>query len=271
MIGSKAFGLLLGIRYHLLLLASVSSVLSVTFSAESAHASFSCGPYLATYRVSSLSGVSGQGVRCVQFLPTRRLLPYPHFIWYGEGYWENRKHRHVGDSYSFSGNAADIIGNGEDADGSFRDGDLIFEVDEQSSPPPTIRVTGAWNEVWTLDSSGVHSDYTSSLGSVNTCGPNFVEFNATDITGSKSGSGIRCLLEGSAAWYGEGSWDGSTYSHLGYFFNSPGRIVAGASDICEPSKFNFCNNFGWDSIVMKVVRSTDFDVTGAWSEYWQRR
>jgi hypothetical protein len=57
---------------------------------------FHCGPHLFTYVVQSLSGVSGAGIRCVQFETARSDKGRSRFVWYGEGTWGSFRYRHLG-------------------------------------------------------------------------------------------------------------------------------------------------------------------------------
>jgi hypothetical protein len=65
-------------------------------------------------------------------------------------------------------------------------------------------------------------------------------------------------------WFGNGNWEGSTYSHIGTrSFNGHG-----AGDICGSNFGTICNTFGWGSLKLTPV-SGGIDVTGAWSEKWR--
>jgi len=253
---------------------SLLSLLSVLVPSESANASFACGPHLATYKVRSLNGWPGAGVRCVRF----NVQNEPGFIiWYGEGQWGSGTYRHVGVGYLASmgrarASASDIFGNGEDAMGDFRNSLNI--VSSGGSIPRTMRVTGDWNEEWILEGDGIVQEYTSRLGPVNTCGQHLVESSVSDASGRRSGSGIRCgTVAFGGAWYGEGNWGGDIYAHLGY-----GTVdhAAGAFDICEPSKSRSCNAFNWGSLkTNNSIPGQPFPgcrrVSGAWSEIWNQR
>jgi hypothetical protein len=237
---------------------------------ESAYASYSCGPHLATYNVRSLGGASGQGVRCVRVIPDNQGNPVG-FFWYGEGVWEGQPYRHIGQAFYSSGNgtAGDIYGNGEAFDSFFNETLLISHSGE--SIPNRIQVTGAWNEEWTLEADNVVLEYTSTLGSVQNCGSSFeLPYTVRDTTGERAGEGIRCRLIATGVWYGEGNWGGTTYAHIGSLWDGYGN--AGAFDICEPSRFGFCNAFDWGSIVLDGTPggpgSGGFRVTGAWQEEW---
>lgn len=249
---------------------SLLGLLFVLLPSKSASASFTCGSHLITYRVRSLSGVPGQGVRCVRF----NVQNTPNFtIWYGEGYWGSGQYRHVGVGYlGGKASASDIFGNGENAQGNFS-GSLRI-VSSGGNFPRTMRVTGAWNEEWILEDDRTVQEYTSRLKPVSTCGPHLEEFTVSDASGRRAGSGVRCsTIAYGGAWYGEGNWGGDTYAHLGY-----GAVdrSAGAFDICEPSKFRGCNAFNWGSInTANSIPGQPYTgcrrVSGAWNEIWNQR
>jgi hypothetical protein len=79
------------------------------------------------------------------------------------------------------------------------------------------------------------------------------------------------LKEGPAntTWFGNGDWDGNTYSHLG----TRGKNGYGSADICPPERVHatifgtICNNFDYGSLTFTSTRS-GFNVNGAWSEKW---
>lgn len=226
---------------------------------------FTCGPHLQTYVVTSLSQTPGEGIRCVKFSEGQPGNPrIPRLAWYGEGIWNGATYRHVGHAFYRSSNligyASDIHGNGENFNNNFP-GNLQVQVVGGGS---TIRVTGAWNEEWKLVSS---TNY-NPLPRLQTCGQYFDEYKVSDLTGSRQGSGLRCVLREGArntTWFGNGNWGGSTYAHIGTrSFNG-----YGASDICGPGFGPICNTFGWGSLRLTPVAPRGFDVTGAWSEKWR--
>lgn len=260
---------------------SLTFGLLATRFAESAQASYTCGPHLRTYSVRSLNGVSGRGVRCVMRNGG---------AWFGEGYWGNVTYRHVGEKLGNQGYAGDIYGNGEVARGSFlKRGDLRFSGSWQdNNPSRRIRVTGAWNEEWILETDNTVQDYTSPLGAVNTCGPNFSQFRVSPGPGGGNVffKGIRCVLFqlvsdgnlGGNVWYGEGVWGGTTYAHIGEVVSFD-RVYYGAFDICEPSKFVACGAADFGRLTVRDINGnhltvgdpyTDRVVTGAWNEIWTR-
>jgi len=225
---------------------------------------FTCGPHLRTYVVRPLNNRSGSGIRCVKFgeaNPGNSRIPK--IAWYGEGNWGGATYRHVGHAFyrgsNLVGFASDIHGNGENINNTFP-GNLKVEIIN----PSTIRVTGAWNEQWQL----VNSTNYQPLPRPKTCGNYFDEYRVSDLAGTRTGSGLRCVLrEGikNTTWFGNGSWNGNTYSHIGTrSFNG-----YGASDICGTGFGPVCNTFGWGSLRLTPVTPRGFDVTGAWSEKWR--
>lgn len=267
-------------------LCATASLLYLQFSAESAQASFTCGPYMRTYRVTSLDGVPGLGVRCLLFLPPVQGLPNSRFVWYGEGYWGRTKYRHIGQYLAqlrgtappgeqtyFNMGAVDISGNGEETGGVFPSGSMYSETNHQgpmSNIPPEIVIYRPWRERWTLERDNVVNDYTSPLGPVRTCGSNLVQFNVRDANGDRGGQGVRCGMRDAPVWYGEGTWGNSRYAHLGYFANNSRLGAAAASDLCEPSRFNICNRFSMGSLQSSFISPTEVLMRGAWNEIWRR-
>lgn len=245
----------------------VSLVFStLMLSAGKAQASFTCGSNLLTYQVRSLDDRSGIGVRCVRLRPGKTVSLY----WYGEGFWGQRKYRHIGGFYEnvISSNnsfAFDIFGNGEDFNGSFPGTLEMTLTPSLPATPQTIRVTGAWNEEWILVPENTVQGYTSPLGSVRNCGSNFQTYHV------REGNGIRCIKREYALWYGEGSWGGRTYGHIGV----DSMVSAGeAIDICEPSRFSFCNIASSLNITPHLQVGPPFPyvpitVTGSWNETWE--
>ncbi|NJL51395.1 MAG: hypothetical protein HC930_02790 [Hydrococcus sp. SU_1_0] len=235
----------------------------------SANASFTCGPHLKTYRVTSTNGALG-GVRCVKFINQQgRDGNFLTFVWYGEGRWGNTDYRHVGSAAITESTgkqvnyAADISGNGEGTNGIFNR--LFFR---KSSDWQTIQVSGDWDEIWTLTTNNVLQDYDSRLQPLNSCGKNFSRYVVTDANNqANNGTGIRCKAK-NGVWYGEGNWNGSPYAHIGF---SAYKGI-GASDICEPSRSRACGNFPIGSL--KITGSTScilpekLRVQGAWNEIW---
>ncbi len=224
---------------------------------------FNCGPHLRTYVVKSLNDSQGIGIRCVKFSEGIPGKPIPRLAWYGEGNWSGSTYRHVGQAIyrgrNLVGFASDIHGNGEYFNGDFP-GNLNVQVLGGGS---TIRVTGAWNEEWQL----VRSTNYKPLPRPKTCGGYFDEYQVSDLSGSRRGDGLRCVLRGglkNTTWFGNGNWGGSTYSHVGT------RSVNGygAGDICGTNFGTICNTFSWGSLKLTPVPG-GFDVTGAWSEKWR--
>jgi len=244
---------------------ALSVLISNSLMTEKAQASFACGQHLSTYRVQSLGGANGQGVRCVKF-------HFGNIIWYGEGYWGEANYRHFGLIPApgvLGGGITDISGNGESFNSFTSSSALQVSRGESiNGIPISIRLTGAWNEEWIYESDGVVQEYTSQLGPVRVCDEtsNQLEYRVRDESGLNSGEGIRCYV--GAIWYGEGNWNGETYAHIGFRqrFNRPSAI---AFDICEPSKFSFCsraNSLSFDATSLSnVIR-----VSGDWNEVWRR-
>ncbi|MBE9211482.1 hypothetical protein IQ247_01905 [Plectonema cf. radiosum LEGE 06105] len=223
---------------------------------------FTCAPHTKTYVVKSLSNAQGQGIRCVKFAQGTRTNRLPKIAWYGEGNWSGSTYRHVGHAFyqgnSLIGSASDMHGNGEYFNGSF---DRNLEI--QLLPGSRIRVTGAWNEEWIP----VQSTSYKPLSRPKTCGNYFDEYQVSDLAGNRNGSGLRCVLRvGSRnmTWFGNGNWEGNTYSHLG----TRGNTGHGASDICNSAFGPICNTFAYGSVKLTPVTG-GFNVTGAWSEKWR--
>ncbi|MDB9435228.1 hypothetical protein [Microcystis aeruginosa] len=228
---------------------------------------FNCGPHLETYIVRSLDNRRGTGIRCVKFSKGQQGSSIPRLSWYGEGTWEGATYRHLGQAIDrgrmLVGFASDIHGNGEDANFNYPG-----NLDIRTVRPGVIRVTGAWNEEW----RSVSSVNYNPLPRPKTCGSHFNQYQVTDLTGGRRGKGLRCMLkEGPAntTWFGNGDWDGNTYSHLGTI----GKNGYGAGDICPPERVHatifgtICNNFDYGSLTFTPTRS-GFNVNGAWSEKW---
>jgi hypothetical protein len=255
-------------------ISSLSLILSIT-TAQPSQASFACGPHYKTYRVQSRNGAQGSGVRCLRSTPTVSLSG----IWYGEGKWGNQTYRHIGATVGSMGEAADIHGNGETTDGSFPLKSLSFS----SSGGPdhkVLRVTGAWNETWILETDGVVESYTSSLPPVSVCGRNFTQFQVRSTAGERGG--VRCVSKSPntlGLWYGEGQWGGTPYLHLGQLIMKGNTPQYFAYDICEPSRSKACgafqNNLRFSTDLFAPAVSDPFvklviNVTGAWSEEWNK-
>jgi hypothetical protein len=251
-------------------ISAAASLVCLHFSADSAQASFTCGSHMKTYRVISPNGALG-GVRCVKPINAKgrdgnTLL----FAWYGEGRWGNTNYRHVGSaSVSPSSGrqinyADDVYGNGENTGGAFRQIALNPSPDYR-----TIRVSGDWNEIWTLAANNIVQDYSSQLGSLNSCGRNFHRYVVTDSNDrADHGAGIRCESRQSNVWYGEGNWNGVRYAHIGFL----GYQGYGATDLCEPSRSRACGDFPIGSLKMfgstRCVIPEKLRVQGAWNEVW---
>lgn len=223
---------------------------------------FTCGPHLRTYIVKPLNNRQGFGIRCVKFSEGRPGTLIPRLAWYGEGNWGGATYRHVGQAIYrgsiLQGFASDIHGNGENINNNFP-GNLRVQIVSNS----TIRVTGAWNEEWQL----VNATNYTPLPRPTTCGGYFNQYKVADLSGSRQGEGLRCVLRvgpANTTWFGNGNWGGTTYSHIGTTsFNG-----YGAGDICGNGFGPICNNFSWGSLKLTPV-SGGFNVTGAWSEKWR--
>jgi hypothetical protein len=224
--------------------------------------SFICGPHTRTYTVRSLDNSQGQGIRCVKLSQGKPGTTIPRLAWYGEGNWGGATYRHVGQAIyqgtNLVGFASDIHGNGENINNNFP-GNLKIQLVGSS----TIRVTGAWNEEWQLVST---TNY-KPLPRPRTCGRNFDEYKVSDLTDSRQGEGLRCVLRvgpRNTTWFGNGNWGGTTYSHIGT------RSINGhgAGDICGTGFGPICNTFAWGSLKLTAV-SGGINVTGTWSEKWR--
>ncbi len=276
-------------------------VLVIQLFGVSAHAQFQCGGDLLTYEVQSLDNTPGTGVRCVKFYPQGATM----MAWYGEGRWgeqPGRPYRHVGIAFrggsdiGITGRAGDIVGNGEDYGGSATG--LVFQLSSIDPPGPgIILVTGNWKEKWILSPSGVNYN---PLDRPSVCGPNFVQYTVRSLEGTP-GSGVRCILrmpgtnpsstrEGlppyTTVWFGNGSWQGLTYTHIGRvsMSGSVSISLAGtgeASDICDLGRF--CGSVPANSLRFlyrtaqcqnptpppyRVPAFAGYAVGGAWNELW---
>lgn len=263
---------------NLILLGSVSTITSLgALVPVSGAQAFTCGPYAATYIVRALDQRTGQGIRCVKFSQNSQRsvnTGIPVMIWYGEGRWGNTTYRHYGAGWlsdraggqRITGSAGDIYGNGEGTSGFFR---ANLQIPASDFATGRIRVTGAWNEEWIRVGSANYNP----LPRPRTCGRNFEEYRVSDLTGKRNGSGIRCMLRldeyVSGGWYGTGTWNGATYSHIGTSFTNSDQAIVSVSDLCDSAFGNICNNFNNGSVVFNRVQPRGYDVTGAWSERWR--
>jgi hypothetical protein len=248
-----------------------TSLLSVVaiwcFGAEAQ--AYNCGPHLYTYQVRSLANTPGNGVRCVKFGEGHPGNMLPAFAWTGEGRWQGSSYRHVGHAYGepdggLVGYASDISGNGEAFSNNFN-GNL--QISTSGGPiPATIRVQGAWNEEWALVRGANYVPIVPAL--IKRCGPYFHQFTVNDLGGDRQGRGIRCMLQvgpqPNVTWFGQGTWSGATYSHLGTMAHNG----YGASDVCD-GRFAICNVFPWGSLSFTPNFLGGFDVTGSWNERWK--
>jgi hypothetical protein len=243
---------------------------------------FTCAPHLETFVVKPLDQRSGTGIRCVKFSEGRPGGPHiPKLAWYGEGHWYGKTYRHVGHAFyendKLVGAAADFK---EQIHNNFPYGTLKVTIVN----PDTIRVTGAWNEVWQRKRSVAYRP----LPRPTSCGQFFNEYKVEDtvspIAGGRKGDGLRCALTkehiptdlqrpslpltpGITTWFGNGYWGvpQNTYSHLGtYSYNG-----YGAGDICGNPFGPTCGNFGWGSLKITPTGS-GYQVNGAWRENWIR-
>lgn len=112
------------------------------------------------------------------------------------------------------------------------------------------------------------------------CGSGLVTYAVKSLSNGNFG-GIRCVkfTEGSPdsstprfAWYGEGSWNGKTYRHVGHAFrvgNAQSQERIGyASDIHGNGEYANGNFDG--NLKVKIVDSSTIHVTGAWNEEWKK-
>jgi hypothetical protein len=223
---------------------------------------FSCAPHLRTYVVKPLDNRQGSGIRCVKISEGKPGNTLPRIAWYGEGNWNGATYRHAGQAIyrgsALVGFASDIYGNGENTNNNFP-GNLKIQILGSSR----IRVTGAWNEEWQL----VKATNYKPLARPKTCGGYFDQYRVSDLTGTRKGEGLRCVLRvgpRNTTWFGNGNWGGTTYSHIG----TKALNGYGAGDICANGLGPTCNTFGYGSLKLTPVPG-GFDVTGAWSEKWR--
>jgi len=228
--------------------------------------SFTCGPHLKTYVVRSLDNRAGTGIRCVKFSEGGAGgASIPRLAWYGEGAWGGCTYRHLGHAFyegrMLVGSASDFHGNGECTNNNFP---RNLTVRGTTPDWTVIQVTGAWNEEW----RSVSSTSYRPLPRPQTCGGYFDQYRVSDLGGGRPGAGLRCMLkvgQANTTWFGNGNWNGNTYSHLG----TRGNNGYGAGDICGNGFGPSCNNFGYGSLTFTPT-SGGFKVTGAWSEQWRR-
>lgn len=245
---------------------------------------YSCGPHMDTYTVTSLNRLQGSGIRCVSWGDRYSTdSSSPAFVWYGEGAWYTQDargvvkpcvYRHLGQAVprsstsGYIGYASDMYGNGECGQSNYN-GNLTLTVVDSA----TIRVTGAWAEEWRLASNPLYTP----LPAPKTCGrwfDNFTAYSIVDaVTGNgqeklgASGSGLRCMLKvgpKNSAWFGNGNWGGSQYVHLGIRTN----VGYGANDFCAPGQI--CNTFAPG--VLHFVNSDVLHgtIVPEWNEVWSR-
>jgi hypothetical protein len=183
------------------------------------------------------------------------------------------------------GYASDLLGNGE-SDAYNSPGNLIIDVVSGYWPAPTqMRISGAWNELWTLVRGTVYTP----LPPVQRCGPYFVEYIVSSTTGAQ-GSGIRCLTNFDGidnVWLGTGNWWGTSYTQLGlyewvrdrdrdtlYSAQTPARGTV--SDLCGWNFGQFCN--ATPTRALKITPQDPWEdppysylfITGPWAEFWNR-
>ncbi len=230
---------------------------------------FTCGPHLLTFTVRPLDNRQGVGIRCVKLSegqPNQSRIPQ--LAWYGEGNWNGATYRHMGHAFykgtNLIGSASDIHGNGENINNNFPENLKVAVISGSWALPNQIKVTGAWNEVWVRVAAVKYSP----LPRPKTCGEYFDQYSVSDLSGSRHGDGLRCMLRvgrRNTTWFGNGNWNGATYSHVGTLsFNG-----YGAGDICSAPFGPVCNTFGWGSLRFSAVAPRGFDVTGAWNEKWR--
>lgn len=255
----------------------LSSLLSLN-----AFAAFTCGAGFYTYSVKSTNGTPGQGVRCVKFNNYAVVDgAISGAYWYGEGVWNSTRYRHIGYSFKilkdFNGNysslayATDIYGNGENTAGVFTNLRLI-----PVSGYTKISVPG-WGEEWTLQPSGTHAGYTSTLSVVKNCGANLDAYTVSASNGVVAPGSVRCAMRDSysatpSVWYGEGDWGQTHYHHLGFVqLDQNSNAYGTASDICDKSNY-FCGNTSFNGLNIKPLmgcfQPVKYQVTGQWNEGW---
>lgn len=230
---------------------------------------FDCGPYMATYRVAAPEGstTAVNGVRCVRFAPERSGAQ-PSMAWYGEGTWNGQFYRHIGHAspttgpaaIQWVGSAANIYGNGETH--NYRSSGIRMSA-STTGIPSWILLQGTWNEVWYLVDQ--HPSYYPSTLPVKVCGPHLQQFRAYSRSDAP-GQGVRCMLEGTSVWYGEGTWGSTRYAHLGM----TSLWGQGASDICKSN--HFCGTASMGDIAMSSRFyqgvGQGYELGGMWNEMW---
>lgn len=245
---------------------------------------FKCGPGFSTYSVRSLSGVNGDGVRCVKFHNRQTVGDdLAGVYWYGEGQWNGSRYRHVGYTYrqvnpfgddTVGSYAADIFGNGENSNNQFSN--LKVRAVQGLN---RIRVTGGWSEEWILESSGRAATYRGNLNPVANCGSYLERAQVTDANGSTAnGTGIRCMVRNSyiglpTIWYGEGQWNGKRYRHFGITTQTQtwDHGLGTAADLCnDPS--TFCGQTAPNGLQLQAEmgcgQMSKYRITGNWNERW---
>jgi hypothetical protein len=277
----KAYITLLHHRNRILLLSLCLVALGFYTLPSAAHA-IACGRHMLTYAVHRSDGVPASGLRCVKVSWHSPDGSSAEFDWYGEGDWGRGSYRHIGTGYTNRGEfgslarAADLYGNGETFNNLARN--LIPAVTAGTWPAPQeVRISGGWNEIWRLVTTDIN--YTP-LPRPTVCGPHFTSYYVTDLTYTRQGTGLRCILDlglaGFYVWFGAGEWDGSRYSHIGRFnfLSTTGSGAGQASDICDPTFGASCNDYPSNSLVFTSAitgspgLSPEYRITSAWSEWW---
>lgn len=274
---------------------------------------FVAGPYVACYRAAGTGRAELLGVRCVLFanLLYRPGLAGIGLVWYGEDITPLGATRHIGEAYVPAGGVrrgdplpgvTTALGRNADGDAAPAANDpaaglqltvdppaqateagatLPRPPDDAAVPgvgptvpiPPRIRVTGAWQQEWILEPSGVVDEYTSPLSPVSAGGPGLDEFEVRNRDGTP-GYGLRVMLA-SGSWLGAGTWRDVPYLHLGTFIGDPtaaGRIKFGAADICHQR--GFCGAVPWGAMLLRPaprIAPGVWEMLGLWTEEWRPR
>lgn len=133
-----------------------------------------------------------------------------------------------------------------------------------------------------VPSVAVHAD-SAGQSSTYSCGPYLQTYVVKPLDASIAGTGIRCVKwsDGATsksnvpvlAWYGEGTWDGFTYRHVGQAYKlpkskDPATYQGFASDFYGNGEYYHGNYPG--SLRLTVVNDKTIRVTGAWNEEWTK-
>ena len=237
-------------------------------------APFSCGPQLVPYAVDGETAI-----RCVKFVDSNS------FAWYGEGRRDGVAYRHLG--YATRRDPTTLTGYVEALAGDVpalprANGTLALTHDAPAGdwlrdPPGTIRVGGAWHELWHL---GAPPGFRHTLGRQRGCGSSPAFYAVVGADGSESASARCVVLAGRrvVAWYGFERSGAARHAQIGtgvFPTAANGFVVTrwGVSDLCEPADSD-CATIRYGDIRMDPSDLTDdrgfvdVHVSGAWNETW---